>query len=151
MPVKVSSTFHEGTLVDQDTGFAVPFREQVAVVFERAWLKTKVSKLNAPFYFQNLSIGVIMGVLFFGLGAREADIFSRVSFAFNAIMGALYLPIMEVLFVFLEDSLTLRKDLLCKAHHPLAYYIAKIAAVTPVLVILLVLIAVSQYTLGLFR
>jgi len=44
-------------------------------------------------------------------------------------MGSLYLPIMEVLFVFLQDSLTLRKELLCKAHHPFAYYLAKTVSV----------------------
>mmetsp|Transcript_40227 Transcript_40227/g.54719 ORF Transcript_40227/g.54719 Transcript_40227/m.54719 type:complete len:254 (-) Transcript_40227:77-838(-) len=92
-----------------------------------------------------------MGILFIGLGDDESDIFSRVSFSFNLLMGALYLPIMEVLFVFLEDSLTLRKDLLAKAHHPVSYYIAKILSVTPVLAILLVLITMSTYTLGFYK
>ena len=58
---------------------------------------------------------------------------------------------MQVLFVFLEDSLTLRKDLLAKAHHPLAYYIAKILSVTPVLAILLLLVTVSTYILGFYK
>jgi len=56
-----------------------------------------------------------------------------------------------VLFVFLEDSLTLRKDLLAKAHHPLAFYIAKIFSVTPVLIILLLLLTVTSYILGLYK
>ena len=47
--------------------------------------------------------------------------------------------------------MTLRKDLLAKAHHPLAYYIAKILSVTPVLAILLVLMTISTYTLGFYK
>lgn len=52
--------------------------------------------------------------------------------------------------MFLEDSLTLRKDLLARAHHPLAYYVAKILSVTPVLVILLFLLTFSSYILGFY-
>ena len=151
MDVEITSNFHEGSFSPQDTGFAVPFREQVAVIFERSWVKTKVQKLKAPFYMQNIAIGLIMGVLFIGLGNDESDIFPRVSFSFNFLMGALYLPIMEVLFVFLEDSLTLRKDLLAKSHHPFAYFIAKTLSVAPVLVILLMLMTISTYTLSFYK
>jgi len=149
--VPKTDDFHDGALDIQDKGFAVSFYEQTLVIFERSWVKTKVTKLNTPFYLQQISIGVIMGILFVGLGDDESDIFSRVSFAFNYLMGALYLPIMEVLFLFLQDSLTLRKDLLAKAHHPLPYYVAKILSVTPVLAILLVLMTVSTYTLGFYK
>jgi hypothetical protein len=96
MDVRVANDFHAGDLDMQDPGFAVPFGEQVSVIFQRSWVKTKVAKLNTPFYMQQIAIGVIMGILFVGLGNKEADIFSRVSFAFNFLMGSLYLPVMEV-------------------------------------------------------
>lgn len=86
-------------------------------------------------------------------------------------MGALYLPILEVLFMFLEDSMILRKDLLSKSYHPLAYFVAKVVSralalellkdllnaiitqisVAPVLVILLLLMSVSTYTLAFYK
>ena len=96
MEVAVVSDFRCGNLVMQDPEFAVSFNEQVLVIFQRSWMKTKVAKLNTPFYLQQIAIGAIMGILFAGLGNDEADIFSRVSFAFNFLMGSIYLPVMEV-------------------------------------------------------
>ena len=96
MEVFISDNFHSGDLTVQDPGFAVSFVEQIIVIFQRSWIKTKVAKLNSPFYLQQIAIGVIMGILFVGLGNQESDIFSRVSFSFNFLMGALYLPVMEV-------------------------------------------------------
>jgi len=94
--VAVVSDFHCGNLDLQDIGFAVPFSEQVAVIFQRSWIKTRVAKLNIPFYMQQIAIGIIVGILFVGLGNDEADIFSRVSLAYNYLMGSLYLPVFEV-------------------------------------------------------
>ena len=45
---------------------------------------------------QQIAIGIIVGILFVGLGNDEADIFSRVSLAYNYLMGSLYLPVFEV-------------------------------------------------------
>ena len=151
MDVEITSNFHVGSFEAQDRGFAVPFGEQVAVIFARSWEKTKVQKLTTPFYLQNIIIGLVMGTLFIGLGDDESDIFPRVSVAFNFLMGAIYLPIMEVLFVFLEDSSTLRKDLLVKAHHPFAYFVARTLSVAPVLGVLLMLMKVSTYILTFYK
>ena len=82
------------------------------MIFERSWLKIKFEKLRWPFFIQHGVLGFLCGVLFVGLGDEEKDIFPRVSFAFTLLMGTIYLPIMEILFSFVQDTLTLRKDLL---------------------------------------
>ena len=116
--------FHDGDFEDFDPGYAVSFGSQVRVILERSWLKVKIEKLQWPFFIQHGVIGFLTGILFVGLGDEEKDIFSRVTFSFTALMGTIYLPVMEVLFSFVQDALTLRKDLLtnrCLIPQPYPY------------------------------
>ena len=155
MEVQIPDDFHNSeenfAFIDEDVGFAVPFSSQFSVIFARSWGKIKADKLTLPFWIQLIAQAILTGVLYVGLGDNESDIESRAAYCFQLTVMTTFVPLMDNLSIFMNDYLTLRKELLVNSYSLPAYYAAKVAAGIPSIVIFSALNCTVTYTMGFYQ
>ena len=103
--------------------YAAPLSEQVAVLCARAWKEVKpkiFQRTSLQLHVGNATIG---GLMWFQLGYRESDIWSRYSLAFAVPIAWVFFPLMDSLGFVPTAEIMLRKELSVNSFRLEAWYL----------------------------
>ncbi|KAH8067122.1 ATPase [Aureococcus anophagefferens] len=103
--------------------YAAPLSEQAAVLCARAWKEVKpkiFQRTSLQLHVGNATIG---GLMWFQLGYRESDIWSRYSLAFAVPIAWVFFPLMDSLGFVPTAEIMLRKELSVNSFRLEAWYL----------------------------
>lgn len=108
--------------------YVKPWSYQLRVLLLREWAIRRGSLWDWNQLYLHAGIAVLGGVMWYGTGYEEADIFARFTATFAVLIQWVFFPFLDGLFVFAAAEVTLRKELRVGAYRLSSWFVAKTSA-----------------------